>query len=140
MVATPRVAEQTLAFFVRMNPEVRRDFPRFGQLNHVDRRLIAARSAGSASERPFKFPDRRIPRSTDGIKRYTGAGFATAAFDFHPTVTAVEALADRRGRLRRSPERFHLDRPCYCVISLLCSNCEKLPRHRVYGLATIRVC
>jgi hypothetical protein len=33
-------------------------------------------------------------------------------FDFHPAVAAVEALADRRRRLRRPAEAFHPQRPC----------------------------
>jgi hypothetical protein len=42
-----------------MHPDVRRDLALLGQLDQVHRRLVATRSAGTASERPFKFPDRR---------------------------------------------------------------------------------
>src|SRR5260221_10527375 len=52
------------SIIIGMHPGVRRDFPRFGQLDHVDWRLVAARSARSASEQSFKFPDRRIARTT----------------------------------------------------------------------------
>ena len=82
-----------------MHPNVRRDFLRFGQLYHVDRRLVSPRSARSASERTFKLPDRRIARAANGIKWDAGAGLTSVTFDFEPTVTAVEALRYRWGRL-----------------------------------------
>jgi hypothetical protein len=61
-------------FLIRMNPDVGRDFPRFGQFDHVHRRRVAARAAGPASKRSFKFPDRRVAEAADGIKRDAGAG------------------------------------------------------------------
>jgi hypothetical protein len=110
-----------------MHPDVRRNFPHFSQLDHVHRRLVSTRSAGTASERTFKFPDRRITRAANGIKRNAGAGFTAMAFDFHPAVAAVEALRDRRGRLRRPAEAFHSDRPCFhrifgCPIGCECGD------------------
>jgi hypothetical protein len=50
-------------------------------------------------------------RVADGIKRDTGAGLKAIAFDFHPPIAAVEALADRRRRLRRAAVAFHLFGP-----------------------------
>ncbi len=67
-----------------MHPHVRCNFLSLGQLDHVHGRLVATRPAGSASERTFKFPDRRIARAPDGIKRDAGTGFTAVAFDFHP--------------------------------------------------------
>ena len=98
-----------------MHPNVRRDFPRFGQLYHVDRRLVSPRSARSASERTFKFPDRRIARAPDGLKRDAGAGLTAITLDFHPAVAAVQALPDRWRGLRRPAEAFHSDRPRFSV-------------------------
>jgi hypothetical protein len=86
--------------FVWVSPDVRRYLELCRQLDHVHRWLVAARSARTATERSFKFPDRRIARPANGIKRDAGAGLTAVAFDFHPTIAAVKTLADRRRWLR----------------------------------------
>ena len=95
-----------------MHPKVRRDFPRFGQLYHVDRRLVSPRSARSASERTFKFPDRRIARTPGRIERDAGAGLTAIAFNFHPAVTAIEALLSS-AKVAPARSNPHTDRPCF---------------------------
>jgi len=45
----PLISVSTL--FIGMNPFVRRNLPLLGQLDHADRRLVAAGAAGPASER-----------------------------------------------------------------------------------------
>jgi hypothetical protein len=89
--------------FVRMHPEIRRDLARFGQLDHVHWRRVAAFAARSAFQRGFKLPDRRVPWPADVGERETGAGLTAIALDLEPTKPPVEALPDGRRRLRRSP-------------------------------------
>ena len=55
--------------------------------------------------------DRRIARPADGIEWQAGAGLTAIAFDLQPTQPAVEALPDRRRRLRWPAVAFHLDGP-----------------------------
>jgi len=47
-----------------------------------------------------------IPRPTYGVEWKAGARLAALAHDLKPA--AVKALRDRRGRLRRPAEAFHL--------------------------------
>jgi hypothetical protein len=75
-----------------MRPDIRRDRLLLRQPDHVDRSPVARRPAGSASERAFQFPDRRIAGAADGVERKAGAGFAAFAHDLELAVTAVEAL------------------------------------------------
>ena len=90
-----------------MHPFVGRDLALRRQLDHMHRWFVAARAAGSASKRSFELPDRGIARAPDRIKGYAGAGLTAVAFDFYPTVAAVETLRDRRQGLRwaAAPER-----------------------------------
>ena len=60
-----------------MNPDVWRDFALRRQLDHVDRRLIATVFRRIGIGTTLKFPDRRIARAADGMKRDAGAGLAT---------------------------------------------------------------
>jgi hypothetical protein len=83
-----------------MYPNVGSDLPLLGQLDHVHRWRVSTRSAGTAAKRSFKLPYRRVARATDGIKRNAGADLTTIALDFHPAVTGIKALPDRRRRLR----------------------------------------
>jgi hypothetical protein len=76
-----------------MDPSAGRYFALRRQLDHVHRWLVAASATGSASERPFKFPDRRIARAPDGIERDAGAGLTAIALDFHPTVPPLRHCA-----------------------------------------------
>ena len=71
-----------------MHPLVGRDLALRRQLDHMHRWFVAARAAGSAAERTFKFPDWRLARAPDGIKRDAGAGITTVALDFHPAVSS----------------------------------------------------
>src|ERR1700687_1289316 len=96
---------------IRMHPEIRRDLARLRQLDHVHRRRVAALAAGSAFQRRFQLPDRRIPRPADGIERKARAGLAAVALDLKPGEPAIEALPDRRRRLRRAAVALHADRP-----------------------------
>src|SRR6266478_502530 len=103
----------TLPVIVRKHPNVRRDLALLCQLDLVHRWFVSTRSAGTAAKRSFKLPYRRVARATDGIKRNAGAGLTTIALDFHPAVTAIKALPDRRRRLRRPAVTLHTDRPCF---------------------------
>jgi hypothetical protein len=87
-----------------MHPGVRRDLALLRQLDHVHRRRVSPRPARSAFQRCLKFPDRRIARTPDRIERQADAGLAPLAHDLKPAVTAIEALRDRRRRLRWSAE------------------------------------
>src|ERR1700736_6793169 len=94
-----------------MHPLIRRDLPRLRQLDHMHRRRVAALPAGSAFQRRFQLPDRRIPRPADGIERKARAGLAAVALDLEPGEPAIEALPDRRRWLRRPTVAFHPYRP-----------------------------
>src|SRR6476469_5531176 len=96
-----------------MHPLVRRDPPLLGQLDHANRRLVAASTARPASERRLQLPDRRVARPADRIQRHARPCLAAAAFNFQPAITAVQALADRRAWLRWPAIAFHADRPCF---------------------------
>ena len=102
------------AFLVGMHPQGRRNLACFGQHDHVHARLVGRRSTGPAPERSFQLPDRSSARPADGIKRNAGAGLTAIAFNFHPAVSAIQALGDAGRWLRRSTEGFHADRPCFC--------------------------
>lgn len=88
-------------------PNIRRDlaFPR--QLDHMHWWGISPFLAGSAFQRGFKFPDRRIARTPDRIERKAGFDVAAVALHFEPTVTAIETLLDSWRWLRRSAVPFH---------------------------------
>jgi hypothetical protein len=59
--------------FTRMHPELRRDLARLGRLDHVHWRRISPFLAGSAFQRRFKLPDRRIPRTgSDATNKKSG--------------------------------------------------------------------
>ena len=88
--------------FVRMYPQIRRDLARLGQLDHVHRRRIAAPPARPALQRGLELPERRVARPADRVERQACAGLAAVAFHFEPAEPAMEALRDRRRRLRRS--------------------------------------
>jgi hypothetical protein len=60
------------------------------------------RSARSAFQRRLEFPNRSVARAADRIQRQTGSRFAASAHDLEPAIAAVEALRDRRRRLRRA--------------------------------------
>src|SRR3954470_18061148 len=92
---------------VGMYPTIGRNFPLLRQLDHVYGRLVALGTAGPAPERGFELPDRRVARTPNGIERNARASLAALAFDFQPTVTAVQALGYCRRRLRRTAEAFH---------------------------------
>src|SRR5258705_6870649 len=96
---------------MRMHPEIRRDLPRLGQLDHVHRRHVAALAAGPAFQRRFEFPDRRIAGTADGVERKARAGLAAVALDLEPAEPAIEALPDGRRWLRRPAKTLHADRP-----------------------------
>jgi hypothetical protein len=96
-----------------MNPDVGRDLPLLGQLDHVNWRRVSAFLARPAFQRRFQFPDRRLARTPDRIERDARAGLAAVAFNFEPAVSAIETLPDGRRRLRWPAIAFHLDRPCF---------------------------
>jgi hypothetical protein len=81
-------------FFIKMNPDVTRDLPLLGQLDHVKWRRVSAFLARPAFQRRFQFPDRRIARTPDRIERDARACLTTVAFDFEPAVSAIETLPD----------------------------------------------
>jgi hypothetical protein len=74
-------------------------------------RRTAALAAGSAFQRGFQFPQRRIARPADGVDWLARARLAPVAFDFQPAETAVEALACRGRGLCRPAIAFHADGP-----------------------------
>jgi hypothetical protein len=94
-----------------MHPNVRRDFPLLGQLDHVNWRRVPPLLARPAFQRRLQFPDRRIAQTPDRIERQARARLAAMAFNFEPAVSAIETLRDGRRRLRRPAITFHLDRP-----------------------------
>src|ERR1700736_7026924 len=94
-----------------MHPLIRRDLPRLRQLDHMHRRRVAALPAGSAFQRRFQLPDRRIPRPADGIERKARAGLAAVALDLEPAEPAIEALPDGRPWLRRPAVALPADPP-----------------------------
>jgi hypothetical protein len=63
-------------------------------------RRVSPFLARPAFQRRFQFPDRGIARTPYRIAWGAGAGLAAVAFDFEPTVSAIEALRDARGWLR----------------------------------------
>ena len=69
-----------------MNPDVGRDLPLLGQLDHVNWRRVSAFLARPAFQRRLQFPDRRIARTPDRIERQARAGPAAIAFDLEPAV------------------------------------------------------
>jgi len=73
---------QSLTFLIRMNPPGRAWSPCLGQLDHVHGWRISPLPAGPAFEGRFQFPQRRIPRSPDCIKRDARAGLTTVAPGF----------------------------------------------------------
>jgi Domain of unknown function (DUF4145) len=64
-----RLPNSTSPLLIRVSPLVRRDLARLGQLNHVHRRRVAIFPAGPTFQRGLELPQRRIPRTTDGIER-----------------------------------------------------------------------
>lgn len=94
-LAAAKLLQLPPVIIVRMRPDVRRDLLLLRQPDHVHRRPVAWRPAGSAPERAFQFPDRRIAGAADGVERKAGAGLAAFAHDLEPAVTAIEALRDR---------------------------------------------
>ena len=68
-----------------MNPDVGRDLPLLGQLDHVNWRRVSVFLARPAFQRRLQFPDRRMAR-TDRIERQARAGPAAIAFDLEPAV------------------------------------------------------
>jgi hypothetical protein len=88
-----------------MNPDVRCDPARFGQLDHVNRRRVSPLLARPAFQRRLQFPDRRIAQTPDRILQ--------RRLNFKPAVFAIETLPDGRRRLRWPAIAFHLDRPCF---------------------------
>jgi len=106
-----------------MHPEIGRDLPRLRQLDHVHRRRVAAFSAGAAFQRRFEFPDRGIARPADGVERQARAGLAAVAFDLEPAKPAIEALRNRRRRLRRPAKTLHADRPGFRLGAVSFADC-----------------
>src|SRR6266480_3824262 len=89
-----------------MHPEVRHDLLRFGQLDHVPaaRSILSCRRGTSAMP-----PISRSARPVDRIKWMV----ARVSHRWHCTsspIPAVEALPDRRRRLRRAAVTFRSDR------------------------------
>lgn len=101
------------ALLVRVNPFVRRDFARLGKPDHSNWRLVAPRAARSAPKRRLQFPYRGVTRPSYRIQRQASAGLAAAAFNLQPAVTAIDALANRWGRLRWPAIALHADGPCF---------------------------
>ena len=101
----------TSTIVTRMHPLVRRNPPLLGQLDHANRRLVTACTAGPAPERRLQLPDRRVMRPADRVQGHARPHLASTAFDLQPAVTAVQALANRRTRLRWSAIALHADRP-----------------------------
>jgi hypothetical protein len=64
-VCSPRRPWAGLSLFVRMYPFVGCDLPLLGQLDHMHRWRVAALPAGSAFQRRFQFPQRRISWAPD---------------------------------------------------------------------------
>jgi hypothetical protein len=60
---------------------IRRNLAPFGQLNHVHRRFVSARAARPAFHRRFKFPDRRVAWSANGVKGNLGGPSDSAGRD-----------------------------------------------------------
>ena len=54
------------------------------KLDHVDGRRVAALFARPAFQRGLELPDRRVPRSANGIERQAGPGLAAIAFHLKP--------------------------------------------------------
>ncbi len=63
-------------------------------------------------QRSLQLPERRVARSADGVERQTRPRLAAIALDLQPAQSAVNALPDRRRRLRGLAVAFHADRPC----------------------------
>ena len=65
-----------------MDPNIRHDLLRLGQLDQVHGRRIAALPARSAFQLRFQLPDERIPRPTEGSRSRApigGDGYVTAS-------------------------------------------------------------
>lgn len=81
--------------------------PLFSQLDHPDRRLVAAGATESASKRRRQFPDRRIAGPTNGIQGHARPGLAPATLDLQPASHSRRSGIDRSSgmveRVRRSP-------------------------------------
>jgi hypothetical protein len=97
-----------------MHPQIRRNLPVLGQLDHVDRRRISAASAGPAFERCLPLPNGRMSRAPDCIERNAGFRLTPAALDLKPAETAIQALRYRWRRQRWSAVAFHAHRPRFC--------------------------
>jgi len=113
--AAREVRRRRSPFLVRMNPHVRHSLSLFGEPDHVHRRRISRRPARSAFQRSLKLPDRRVPRPADVFEWNAGLGVTPAAFDLQPGQAAVQALADRRRRLRGAAVALHPDRPGFSL-------------------------
>ena len=96
--------------FVRMHPKVRRNLARLRQLDHVHGWSVAAFPARSAFQRCFELPQRRVAWPADGIERQARSRVAAVALNLQPAEPAIEALRNRRRRLRRPATAFHPDR------------------------------
>ena len=83
-----------------MHPNAGHGLPLGREPDHVHRRAVSRRPARSAFQRGLKFPHRRVVLPADVFKRNARLGFAATAFDLQPAAAAIEALRDRRRRLR----------------------------------------
>jgi hypothetical protein len=72
-----------------ISPSPRKPFLPLGQLDHVNRRSVAAFAAGPTSQRRFQLPDWHIARTPERIERQARPAFATMAFDLQVTVAAL---------------------------------------------------
>jgi len=76
-----------LAFIIRMHPNVGHGLPLGREPDHVHRRGVSRRPARSAFQRGLKFPDRRVARPADVLKRNAGPRFRSDyTFDLQPAV------------------------------------------------------
>ncbi len=105
------LARFSSAIVIGMNPGIGSNAALLGQPDHSYRGRGARRPARAAFQRRFELPDRRIARPSDRIERQTGAGFATAAHHFEPTIASVKTLRDGRRGLRRTAKSLHLFGP-----------------------------
>jgi hypothetical protein len=69
----------------------------------------------------LQLPDRRITRPADRIQWQARPCLASATFNLHPAITAVQALADRWGRLGRTAIALHTNGPCFRFCPVGCT-------------------
>jgi hypothetical protein len=89
-----------------MNPDVGRDLPLLGQLDHVNWRRIGLHDRHFNTASSYQIGVLRGRRiASRGIAR---ACLAPMAFNFKPAASAIETLPDSRRRLRGPTLAFHL--------------------------------